>query len=363
MTAVGRLVKQQTMWRCVAFVCALVAVFVVDVDATTGYAALTTKAPRLPVWSYDDRDRYGPSHWGDKYFGCRPFDRQSPIDIEEQSLVHKKKCPDLNFTVFERSPGNDEMFVLQNTGEGVTILMKGYLVVIVEGYYKYRLEKIEFHWGNNNKNGSEHSLAGQRYAMEIQFHLKRVGYTRNTVELGLQYAIMSVFAEATSSRPNSDAIQLVSERLNLISKPGATDVMKAFSMSTLLPPAGSRQYFRYQGGLTEPPCSLNENVVWIILQQPIAVDPNLPRKFGTTINAVGGKPLISNVRPLQLFENVPMFACGTRPLPVPGPNPPDKKSSAPRLASAHLNVILAVQVVAAIAAAALVASVGVAAAI
>lgn len=363
MTAEERAVKQRSLWRNVAFFSALfAAVLVVDVDAVTDFASfMSTKIPlRLPEWSYDDRDRYGPSRWGDKYYGCRSFDRQSPIDIEERAVLHKKRCPELNFTVFERPPGNGEMFVLQNTGEGVTILVKGYLPVIVEGYYKYRLEKIEFHWGVNNKNGSEHSLAGQRYAFEIQFHMKRVGYTRQTVERGLQYAIMSVFAEAGSGGQNSDGVQRVSERLQLITKPGDSEVMSAFSMTSLLPAPGNRQYFRYQGGLTEPPCSLNENVVWIILQQPIAVDPNLPRKFATTINAVGGKPLVSNVRPLQLFENVPVFACGTRPLPVPGGNEPQRKSAAPRLASAaHLGAIVAAQV----AAAALVASVRVATAI
>jgi len=355
-----RVEKQRSLWRNVAFVCALFAVVVVvDVEGSTGfYSPSTTSSPRLPEWSYDDRDRYGPSHWGDKYRGCRSFERQSPIDIEEHAVLHKKICPDLNFTLFERSPGDTEMFVLQNTGEGVTIQVKGYLVVIVEGYYKYRLDKIEFHWGNNNLNGSEHSLAGQRYAFEIQFHLKRVGWIRQTVERGLQYAIISVFAEASTSRQSySDGIQRVADRLQLISKPGETELMNAFSMSSLLPAPGNRQYFRYQGGLTEPPCTFDENVVWIILQQPIAVDPDLPRKFGTSINAVGGRPLISNVRPLQLLQNVPVFACGTRPLPVPS-NQPYRKSSASRLAS-PLGAILAAQA----AAAALVAIVCVAAAI
>jgi carbonic anhydrase len=57
-------------------------------------------------------------------------------------------------------------------------------------------------------------------------------------------------------------------------------------------PENSRQYYRYQGSLTTPPCS--EIVTWLVLKQPVSVSKSQLTKFFAAIG--------NNARPVQALN-------------------------------------------------------------
>ncbi|XP_060768190.1 carbonic anhydrase 4-like [Neoarius graeffei] len=90
--------------------------------------------------------------------------RQSPINI-----VTKKTKQDSSLTAFKFTD-YDKTFntMLKNTGETVSLDIP--LGASVSGgnlSHTYNAFQLHFHWGNNGSSGSEHTLDGEQYPMEL----------------------------------------------------------------------------------------------------------------------------------------------------------------------------------------------------
>lgn len=190
-------------------------------------------------WSYEGDT--GPSHWGDVDAAnkvCTAGSQQSPIDI--QSSI-RAQLPPLQIA-WRKKP---DMIV--NNGHTIQINAEPGNVLTVDKD-KYELLQYHFH------HPSEHLIAGKSYPMEVHFvHRNAAG--------GL--AVVGVLMAAGKS--NAAFKQIVAA---MPAKAGEPVKMTAAADPNLMLPA-RRNYYRYAGSLTTPPCS--EVVNWLLLHEPIQV--------------------------------------------------------------------------------------------
>ncbi|MCE9575953.1 MAG: carbonic anhydrase family protein [Deltaproteobacteria bacterium] len=196
--------------------------------------------PHVPHWSYEGDT--GPATWGkleDEWKTCGVGKAQSPIDI----MPHKSNASAIEF---DYHPGKatvvDNGHTLQvNVAPGSGITIDG-----------HRYELVQFHVHTP----SEHTLAGDRYALEV--HLVHKDDKGKLAVIGV------LFDEGTPS-PVLDAVwkkwpSKQNQEKTLASK---------FDPSTLLP--ANRNVYRYEGSLTTPPCS--EGVVWNVMRRTMSESP------------------------------------------------------------------------------------------
>ncbi|KAG5849917.1 hypothetical protein ANANG_G00076790 [Anguilla anguilla] len=138
----------------------------------------------------------------------------------------------------------------------------------------YRLRQFHFHWGGADDRGSEHTVAGTKYAAEL--HL---------VHWNTKYPS---FGDAASQ---PDGLAVVGVFLQIccrcpaIKAKGQQTTFENFDPTTLLP--GSLDYWTYDGSLTTPP--LLESVTWIVLKEPISVSSDQMTKFRSLLFTAEGE--------------------------------------------------------------------------
>jgi carbonic anhydrase len=190
-------------------------------------------------WSYEGDS--GPAKWGDLDAAdkvCAVGGQQSPIDI---TATIKSKLPPLRIKWPKRAETivNNGHTIQLNFAEGNTLAV---------GKNAYRLVQLHFH------RPSEHLVGGKNFPMEAHFvHRADSG----------AYAVVGVLM--TTGRPNAAFKRIVS---TMPAEEGpAVKADPAIDPHALLP--GQRDYYRYEGSLTTPPCS--ETVDWLLLTTPVHV--------------------------------------------------------------------------------------------
>jgi carbonic anhydrase len=112
---------------------------------------------------------------------------------------------------------------------------------------RYELVQCHFH------HPSEHSVDGERLAMELHF-------VHRSAEGGL--AVLGVFLV-----PGAENATLAKVWAKVPSDKGEAELDAPIDLLPLLPK--SRAYYRYAGSLTTPPCS--ETVLWTVFAEPIEI--------------------------------------------------------------------------------------------
>ncbi|XP_072136599.1 receptor-type tyrosine-protein phosphatase gamma-like isoform X2 [Mobula birostris] len=121
-----------------------------------------------PYWDYSGN--YGPKYWATSYISCSGVN-QSPIDIVDHKTREKDDLQQIHLEGFETESSNRTR--MKNTGKTIAVLLKDdYFVSGADLPTRLKAEKLEFHWGQNwSSPGSEHSLNGRRYPIEMQIYL------------------------------------------------------------------------------------------------------------------------------------------------------------------------------------------------
>lgn len=203
-------------------------------DHSRGPDAAT--APHGPAWTYGGPT--GPESWGrldPTYVSCGSGQQASPIDLTAAISADlgplDPKWLSMPGRVFDTGHA-----IQVELSEGSTLSMGG---------KSYQLLQFHVH------QPSEHLLNGHRYPLEIHFvHSAADG------SLG----VVGVFAESGEANP---VLQAVLEATGAAAGAG----QPTLDLMAMLPAA--RDYFRYAGSLTTPPCS--ETVDWAVLAEPITV--------------------------------------------------------------------------------------------
>jgi len=208
----------------------------------------------------------GPAFWGQldpAWTACGQGHEQSPVDFGKNfslTELHRKPVP----VSYESSTGQ-----IFNNGHTIEIETEGHNVLSLGGV-DYELEQFHFH------GASEHTFEGQGSDMEL--HLVHKSADGGT-------AVVGVLVERGAS---SGALAPIFAQL-----PNDVNVhhhlAASFDPSQFLP--ADRDYYRYEGSLTTPPCT--EGVHWIVLKDRITISTEDLAQFHERIHF--------NARPVQRF--------------------------------------------------------------
>ena len=217
-------------------------------------------------WSYEGET--GADFWGEldpQFQTCRSGQAQSPINIEGSGFSLDVGSLDFNY--------QDTPLTIVNNGRTVRVdYQPGSSLTLEDKEY----ELVQFHFHQP----SEHLIKGRAAAMEAHF----VHRDRATGDL-------VVLAVLMSEGETNKALESIWRQISP-SDSQAEKVADLTINALQLLPENSRQYYRYRGSLTTPPCS--EIVTWLVLKQPVSVSKSQLASFDRVIG--------NNARPVQALN-------------------------------------------------------------
>lgn len=204
-------------------------------------------------WSYEGA--HGPAHWGGL---CTSGKNQSPVDLRD--AVSAKLAP----LSFEYETLAQDVL---NNGHTVQVTYVPGSSLAVDSH-RYQLKQFHFHAP------SENLLNGKQFPLEAHFvHADAEG----------NLAVVGVFFD-------TGAANVALEKLgkNLPMRAGDKhDLDVKIAAAELMPKA--REYFRFSGSLTTPPCS--EGVNWLVLKQPVTASAEQIEQLQTAMGHDNARPV------------------------------------------------------------------------
>ncbi|XP_062382480.1 carbonic anhydrase 6-like [Sardina pilchardus] len=228
--------------------------------------------------------------------------RQSPIDIVSASAVADSTLGAFTLAGFDDKTAFTK---IENTGKTVKIELASGAMNVSGGSLPTDYSSLQFHlhWGNGSSvPGSEHTVDGKRYPMELHIVNAKTSLNGNLTEIladseGL--AALGFFIEVESGTTDQPASwKSLADHLRNITESGESVSITDISMNDLISGVDTTSYYRYLGSLTTPNC--NEAVVWTVFKDTVKVSQNVIDLFSNTVR-IGDSTseLVTNV-----FRNV-----------------------------------------------------------
>lgn len=252
-------------------------------------------------WNYDGSDgELGPTDWKYNYSACG-LNAQSPINIVTSSAVPISSS--LTFSGYDKNSSSN--FKVTNNGHSIQINVNAGSTISVRSSQlngTYVLEQFHFHWGDANGVGSEHSMNGAFYPLEIHFvHYNSDKYSNvsQAASANDSSALLVIGVLATIANSNQVPSATIDSLVKLYDEVhyGTNQtVMSPFPLQNLLPCVNSAVY-TYSGSLTTPGCA--EVVNWNVFGQPIYISNTQLTKFRELVGSDPNEELNHNFRPTQ----------------------------------------------------------------
>ncbi|XP_048021774.1 carbonic anhydrase IV c [Megalobrama amblycephala] len=235
----------------------------------------------------------GPSEWK-KYFPNCGGQRQSPINI-----VTSKVKPDSKLTsfIFEAHENIFNMSV-ENHGQSAHFTLPQSVRLRGGGLSGiYKAIQFHLHWGEDGGQGSEHSVDGERYPMEL--HIVHIKEKYNKLEEALNdstgVAALAFFFEVSSEQ--NKKLDRVIEALGKVRHEGNSSEIEDFRLTDIVPQADKLSYYRYSGSLTTPGC--DQAVVWTVFQKALPISKSQLTSMYKQLLFATEKPMTGIFRPVQ----------------------------------------------------------------
>lgn len=234
-------------------------------------------------WSYDN-----PSAWL-KHFPCANGLCQSPIDINTIDTI-REFYPSF---IFSSKYDSNQSFTLTNNGQQITATLNEQipndLWFTGSGLTDvFHFVNFHLHWGRNDRHGSEHEINGYRFPAEAHFVHKN--YDTGQIAVLAFFLIISKDVHSEWEKYANAASQLVKIH---------DQITCIFNLNQLIQ-ADDRDFFRYIGSLTTPPCT--EGVIWTIFSHEIPIKEeslnllrqNVMRKVYRPVQPLNGRTIFRN---------------------------------------------------------------------
>ncbi|KAH9509948.1 Carbonic anhydrase- protein 10 [Bulinus truncatus] len=248
-------------------------------------------------WTYEGIS--GPDYWGllnQDWSLCSRGQHQSPVDINPRNLVFD---PNLRPVRLDAHRVNGTVV---NTGHDITFYIndtdKPFAFTGGPLSYTYRVHQIKLHFGKIDQLGSEHTVGGRPFPLEVQvygFNSELYATYKDAQVSSHGIAALTIFGiiGEKSSTDLENFVQVV----NFVPFKDNSSPMSDFSIKSLLP--DSYDYMTYEGSMTQPSCL--ETVTWILLNKPVSVRKDqliMLRKLHEAVDT-GSPPLLmeNNFRP------------------------------------------------------------------
>uniref|UniRef100_A0A182LT46 Carbonic anhydrase n=1 Tax=Anopheles culicifacies TaxID=139723 RepID=A0A182LT46_9DIPT len=255
---------------------------------------------KAQTWSYSLRDPLGPPNWPIVAAACGG-QFQSPINIvSSRSLVVNRKVPleivglsNLPLSITAENEGYSVKFTPKWSFWSRPMMRGGPLKTV------YFFEQMHFHWGPNNTQGSEHTIDGRRFPLEVHlvFYNGLYGSFDDAKAEVDGLAVVGFMYEVV---PSSSSFSLNSwaNFLPQVRQPKSTLEIPFTRVFSLLNVVGRMgwSYYAYDGSLTTPPCL--ETVNWIVSTKRLAVTEQEMTRLRSLVGT-NGAPITLNYRPVQ----------------------------------------------------------------
>ncbi|XP_050099426.1 carbonic anhydrase 1 [Anopheles aquasalis] len=241
-------------------------------------------------WHYPSPDPNGeinePEAWGGQ---CDSGRRQSPIALGRAAAVRGEFGP----LIFNNYKLPIRQAQLTNTGHSVQVNNNDTLVTIQGGGLpgRYVLDQLHFHWG------SEHTIDGVRYALELHLvhHHTQYPTLNDAVAFKNGVAVIGVLFHV-ADQPNMHIGTILETAIDIRSVAGKVAPLKGKLAPNSLLPANRTTYFRYEGSLTTPACA--ESVLWTVFTDSVPLSLDQVDQF-KVIHDQSGHELVNNYRSVQ----------------------------------------------------------------
>ncbi|CAG5872554.1 unnamed protein product [Menidia menidia] len=246
---------------------------------------------------YCDDTCKDPSRWANQFPSCGGL-RQSPINIVTNKVHINSALPTFNFI------GHSETIniTLENKGHSAHFALPQ-SVRLSGGALPgtYRAAQFHFHWGGDGRPGSEHTIDGERFPMELHIvHIKEPYGSLTEAEHDMAgIALLAfLFEETTEDHPHLDT---VIDALGRVQNNGSSTVIPDFRLADIIPAAKDlHSYYRYVGSMTTPGCE--QAVAWTLFHRTLSISSRQLDAVVKQCRFWTGLPMTDIFRPTQPLD-------------------------------------------------------------
>nr|KAI8738307.1 carbonic anhydrase 2-like [Biomphalaria glabrata] len=258
---------------------------------------LTCASAGGPGWNYHEGEAGGPDEWHVNFTDCGGV-MQSPIDIITEEAVYSPILPYFDFTNYRTTRGVN-LTLINLGGHTAEVLYQGAPIYLQGGGLpaEYKLIQFHFHWGAEDKVGSEHFIDGEHFPMEL--HLVHQQKTLANLSVAEKHpfglAVLGFFFQV--SEKNNTKLEPLLKYFNQIALPDAKIHLDTFPLIDMLPENFRKlDFYRYYGSLTTPPCY--ETVIWSLATEYIKISESQLNVFRGLYESKDIH-LVNDFRPVQ----------------------------------------------------------------
>ncbi|KAM8834735.1 carbonic anhydrase 4-like isoform 4-T4 [Synchiropus picturatus] len=238
-----------------------------------------------------------PSRWAAQFPRCGGL-RQSPINIVTHKVHVNAALPPFDFighttrnNISVKNKGHSAHFELPQSVRLTGGALPG----------QYRAAQFHFHWGGSGRPGSEHTIDGERFPMEMHIvHIKEPYGSLVEAEHDMAgIALLAfLFEESTDDHPHLDTVIAA---LGRVPNNGSSSVVPNFRLSDIVPPSKELHgYYRYVGSMTTPGCE--QAVAWTVFRRTLPISSRQLDALVKQCRFWTGQPMTDIFRPTQPLD-------------------------------------------------------------
>ncbi|XP_071852448.1 carbonic anhydrase 1-like [Apostichopus japonicus] len=244
-------------------------------------------------WTYERGAATGPANWGNVSAECDER-RQSPINFVHEDTISVSWKP-FKFKGYNTSTGSIPR--INNIGHTAMMDLDGFHSVSEGGLpTEYQALQVHFHWGKTDAVGSEHTIDGKQFPLEMHIvHYAYIRFNGSDIDAVMSgdpdaLAVLGVLFEI-GEEDNEELAEIIKGLTEITAEGQAYDFQESVSLIDLLPEDKS-SFYRYNGSLTTPDC--HQIVTWTVFTETVPISQSQMEQFraltegsGSEVHSIG----------------------------------------------------------------------------